>query len=179
MIVSFSVSQLKNLATFIACKEVLLGKAQKQLYDFKPLSIGLHAMCLKTRQPENFPSIRSLIADDFSDASTNENIALICLNADHPTEIKFTEDGLAYFSTILEQFFDPDFLSGLEEFVRKYNLNERKTYDAIRGSSTPSLVERLEDYTHPQEGYDRDRCAHVSRMIELELRRRKEESSHA
>lgn len=179
MIVSFSVSHLKNFAAFSASKKTLQAEAQKQRYDFKPLTIGLRAMCLKTGQPENFPLIRSLIIDEFETTSVGEKSTLICLDADCPTEIKLTDDGLVYFSTTLEQFFDVDFLTGLEEYLRKYNLNERKIYDAIRGSSTPALVDWLEDFTHPKPEYDSGRCRHVAGMIELELQRRKEESPHA
>ncbi|WP_283608331.1 hypothetical protein [Faecalispora anaeroviscerum] len=178
MIVSFSVLHLKQLAALAASKEALQAEAQKQLYDYKPLAIGLRAMCLKTGQPENFPLIRSLIIDESETISVGEKRTLICLDADCPTEIKLTEDGLAYFGTILEQFFDVDFLTGLEEYLRKYNLNERRTYDAIRGSSIHALVEWFEDFTNPKPEYDRDRCKHVAGMIELELQRRKEGSSH-
>lgn len=179
MVVSFSVPHLKQLAALAASKEALQAEAQKQLYDFKPLAIGLRAMCLKTGQPENFPLIRSLIIDEFETISVGEKRTLICLDSDCPTEIKITEGGFAHFSTVLERFFDVDFLDGLEEYLRKYNLNERKTYDAIRGSSTPALVDCLEDFNHPKPEYDFDRCRHVAGMIELELQRRKEGSSHA
>lgn len=179
MIVTFSILHLKQLAALAASKDALQAEAQKQLYDFKPLAIGLRAMCLKTGQPENFSLIRSLVIGEFETASTGEKLTLIRLDADCPTEIKLTEDGLAYFSTVLEQFFDVDFLTGLEEYLRKYNLNERRTYNAIRGSSTPALVGWHQDFTRPKPEYDLDRCRHVAGMIELELQRRKEESSHA
>ena len=177
MIVTFSIKHLKNIATLAALKNDLEADSKKQLYNFRPLTISLSNLCKKTGSEIYLPIIRSSIAEAFEDFEAGAS--LIYLGAEKPMDICLSDSGFMHFSTILEQFFDSDLLSGLEEYLQKYNLNERKTYDTIRGSSTPVLVDWLEDFNHPRPEYDLGRCRHVAGMIKLELQRRKEEPSHA
>lgn len=179
MIVAFSIKRLKNIATLVALKNDLESERKKQLYNFRPLTISLSILCRKTGNENYLPIIRSKIAEVFAAEDFGAGASLIYLSAEEPMDICLSDMGFKHFSTILEQFFDPGLLSGLEEYLRKYNLNERKTYDAIRGSSTLALQEWHEDFNHPKPEYDLGRCRHVAGMIELELQRRKEESSHA